>query len=256
MSELSLALRRTSATLRRRENRLKKLVKTPYGYRSNVRPRKDVQDLARGGGQAKRTLRLARSILVPRTSMEVQMRDAANGSRERLCGTKETQEGTAKVLASMLSKHEVIAMCKSSKMTSVRIHMANHYLDQIGKSVGANEILETCDRNGITNAGYGAIYKEFKGGVKSVGKGLWVGCLPKPHAVSVLRRMFNLKLGEYVRNYHSINNSLEVPATVKSKSKDPIHIKLNDNNSFFADVEQVQRTMVELYDITLEGTFL
>ena len=74
--------------------------------------------------------------------------------------------------------------------------------------------------------------------------------------MSVLRRMFNLKLGEYVGNYHSINNSLEVPATVKSKSKDPIHIKLNDNNSFFADVEQVQRTMVELYDITLEGTFL
>ena len=147
-------------------------------------------------------------------------------------------------------------MCESSKMTSVGIHMANHYLDQIGKSVGANEILETCDRNGITNAGYSAIYKKFKGGVKSVGKGLRVGCLPKPHAVSVLRKMLNLKVGEYVGKYHSINNSLEVSATVKSKSKDPIHVKLNDNNSCYADVEQAQRTMVELYDITLEGTFL
>jgi hypothetical protein len=95
--------------------------------------------------------------------------------------------------------------------------MANHYLDRIGKSVGPIDILETCDRNGITHAGYGAIYKKFKGAIKSAGKGLRVGCLPNPHTVSVARKMSNLKLGEYVGDYYSINNTLEVPATAKSK---------------------------------------
>jgi len=110
--------------------------------------------------------------------------------------------------------------------------------------------------NGITNVGHNAIYRKFKGAVKSAGKGLRVGCLPKPHVVLALRKMLNLKLREYVGKYHSINNSLEVPPTVKCKSKDPIQVKLNDNNSFFVDVKQVQRTMVELYDITVEGMFL
>lgn len=253
LSELSSKLKRTKATLRRREIRLEKLIKTPYGYRSSIRPRKDVRDLAPGGGQAKRAIRLARSILVPRTVTEIQTRNAENGTRERLCGNKETQKGTAKVLGSMLSRQEVISMCESSKLSSVGIQMANQYLDRIGKSVGPNDILETCDRNGITHAGYGAIYKKFKGAIKSVGKGLRIGCLPNPHTVSVARKMLNLKLGEYVGDYHSINNTLEVPATAKSKAKDPIKVRLNDNNSLFVDVEQVQRTMVELYNVTHKG---
>ena len=255
LSELSSELKRTKATLRRREIRLEKLIKTPYGYRSKVRPRKDVRDLAPRGGQAKRTARFVRSLLVSRTVVEIQTRNAENGTREQLCGNKEIQEGTAKVLASMLSKGEVIAMCESSKLSTIGVRMAIYYLDQIGKSVGPNDILETCDRNGITHAGYGAIYKKFKGAIQSVGKGLRIGCLPNPHTVSVTRKMLNLKLGDYVGEYYSINNTLEVPATAESKIEDPIEVKLNDNNSIFVDVEQVQRTMVELYNVTVEGKF-
>ena len=126
LSELSSELKRTKATLRRREIRLEKLIKTPYGYQSNVRPRKDVRDLAPGGGQAKQTAQLVRSLLVPRTVAEIQTRNAENGMRE---GNKKIQEGTAKVLASMLSKGEVIAMCESSKLPAVGVRMANYYLD-------------------------------------------------------------------------------------------------------------------------------
>ena len=85
--------------------------------------------------------------------------------------------------------------------------------------------------------------------------GLRIGCLPNPHTVSVARKMLNLKLGDYVGEYYLINNTLEVPATAKSKTEDPIKVKLNDNNSIFVDVEQVQRTMVELYNVTVEGKF-
>ena len=53
-------------------------------------------------------------------------------------------------------------MCKSSKLSKVGIQMANYYMDKIGEIVGAQEILETCDQNGIRHQGYGAIYKRFK----------------------------------------------------------------------------------------------
>lgn len=52
LSESSSELKRTQATLRRREICLEKLIKTPYGYHSSIRPRKDVRDLALGGGHA------------------------------------------------------------------------------------------------------------------------------------------------------------------------------------------------------------
>lgn len=65
LSTCALELKRTKATLRRRDIRLQNLVKTPFGYRSIVRGRKDLSALAPKGGHAKRTLRLARSIILP-----------------------------------------------------------------------------------------------------------------------------------------------------------------------------------------------
>jgi len=42
LSKITIELRRVKATLRQRELRLSKLVKTPYGYQNVVRPRKDI----------------------------------------------------------------------------------------------------------------------------------------------------------------------------------------------------------------------
>jgi hypothetical protein len=131
--------------------------------------------------------------------------------------------------------------------------MANFYLDKIGENVGANEICETMDRNGITKPGYAAVYKQFKGATRVAGRGLRVGCLPNPHQISLARSMFNLKLSEYVGKYYSIVSTLEVTPPPKSKSKDLVKVSLNEFNSIFVDVEQVQRTMVELYEITPSG---
>lgn len=136
-------------------------MKTPYGYRSVVRRRKDVHDLVPTGGHAKRSLRLARSIFVPATAKRVQKNNAETKSRQRLWGYKEIQSGTEKVLSSLLSTHEMTTMCESAKSKSVGVHMANYYMNKIGSKVGAPEILETCDPNGITQSGYRAIYKKI-----------------------------------------------------------------------------------------------
>jgi hypothetical protein len=56
LSTCALELKRTKATLRRRDIQLQNLVKTPFGYRSIVRGRKDLSALAPKGGHTKRTL--------------------------------------------------------------------------------------------------------------------------------------------------------------------------------------------------------
>ena len=66
----------------------------------------------------------------------------------------------------------------------------------------------------------------------------------------------NLKLKDFVGDYYHINNTHEVaPPRASSKTKQPKDkmIVLNDRNTFFADIEVVQRTMVALYGITEAG---
>jgi len=202
--------------------------------------------LAPTGGQAKRSLRIAQSVLVSATTRRIQESNAITRSRQRLCGNKAIQFGTEKVLSSLLSTHEVTTLCESPKLRLVGVRMANHYMNKIGSNVGAPEILETCDLNGITQSGYRAIYKKFSGTVKSTGKGLRIGCLPNPHKVTLLRQYLNLKLSEYVGAYYSICDTLEVAAPNKAKNKEPVRVSLNENN-------KVQRTMVDLYNFTLQG---
>ena len=66
----------------------------------------------------------------------------------------------------------------------------------------------------------------------------------------------NMKLKDFVGDYYHINNMHEVaPARTTSKTKNQKDkmIVLNDKNTFFADIEVVQRTMVALYGITEAG---
>jgi hypothetical protein len=80
--------------------------------------------------------------------------------------------------------------------------------------------------------------------------------LPNPHQVSlVLRQILNLKLDEYVGEYYSIEDTLEIQPPSKSKKKEPIKVILNDSNTLFVDLERVQQTMVKMYDITPKGNF-
>ena len=46
-------------------------------------------------------------------------------------------------------------------------------------------ILETCDRNGIIHSGNGAIYKSFKSAVMSIGEGFRVGGIPAESLSSI-----------------------------------------------------------------------
>jgi len=67
--------------------------------------------------------------------------------------------------------------------------------------------------------------------------------------------MLNLKLNEYIGEYYSLNETLVVPTSIEAKSKDPVKVCLNEMNSLFVNVEQVQQTMVQRYTLTPSGMF-
>ena len=98
------------------------------------------------------------------------------------------------MFASILSKIEISSMMSLPSMSFVGICMANHYLEKAGASLGPHSILETCDQSRITQIGYSQIYKKMQGGLKSAGKGLRIGCLPKPYQISLLCRELNSKI--------------------------------------------------------------
>jgi hypothetical protein len=63
---------------------LKKKKLIPYGYRSQIRARKDIHCLSQSGGHAKSLRRLARMIIVPATVKQIQDENAANNTKQRL----------------------------------------------------------------------------------------------------------------------------------------------------------------------------
>ena len=66
----------------------------------------------------------------------------------------------------------------------------------------------------------------------------------------------NMKLKDFVGDYYHINNTHEVAPTrtsSKTKNQKDKMIIPNDKNTFFADIEVAQRTMVALYGITEIG---
>jgi len=209
--------------------------------------------LSQNGGQAKALRRLTRAIIAPTTLKRVHEGNVSNRCKQRLRGSEEEQIQSGKALANIFSKTEVKSMLNSPTLKSVGIDVTNKYLQKIGAGMGAREILATCDRSGITQEGYTSVYKQFKDSVQAAGKGLKVHCLPKPYHVSILRKEMNSKLSDFVGQYYSINNFLDISSQAKSKNKQPDHVQLTAKNSLFVDIEQMQRTMVQLYRITPEG---
>ena len=186
----------------------------------------------------------------------IQKCKAQTGSKQRLCGSEEIQIQSGKVLATILSKKEVSTMLESPCMQSVTTKIANDCLEKIGSHIGAAKICEIKDSSGMTDIAYSKIYRKFKNGIKVVGSGLRVGCLPRPWHVSLLRQEMNAKLRDFDGDYYSISNISEIQLSTKSKKKETVRVELTMKNSFFVDVEMVQRTMVSLYNFMPECVFI
>jgi hypothetical protein len=251
---LQAEFQNTKNILNKLQKKYGRMKLTPYAYRTQIRARKDLQNISQSGGHTKAQHRLARLIIAPATVKRIQEENAANHTRKRLHGSKESQKESGLLMGNIWSKIELLSMLKSPTMQSVGIDITDQYLDKIRQEVGAHEILACCDRNGVIQNGFNAIYKSFQNGVKAAGKGIHIGCLSKPYHLSLLHTELNSKFVEFIGEYYSINDCISIPHQhSKSKEKSPMLLKLDETNNLFVDIEIVQRTMVQLYKITPEG---
>jgi len=62
----------------------------------------------------------------------------------------------------------------------------------------------------------------------------------------------NKNLSDLIGDYYNLQCSFNI--AMKSKNNTKSNITLTDHNNFFCDLEAVQRTMIRLYKITLEGS--
>ena len=172
---IQFELSRTKLDLSRAVTKFNKLRQTPLGYRSQMRSRRDLSSLSQSGGHAKAQKRLARQLLGVETARRVHERNLEEGRSAQLHGDKDSQVVNGRVFASILLRAELIAALETPKMSVVGKRYVNYYLDKIGKNIGPEKNLETCDRNTITNNGYTAIYKDFKGAIEASRKGFRAG---------------------------------------------------------------------------------
>lgn len=248
-------LAKTKASLKRMVDKFSRLQKTPLGYRSQVRKRRDLSTLSQTGGHAKALKRLTRTLVGPETVRIIQERNIVEGRSGRLHGDEASQVQSGRVFASILSQKEVETILNEPKLSKQGVRLANQYMQKIGEKMRPEHILETCDRNAITHNGYSALYKRFNGAVKTAGQGLRVSALPNPHQLSLLRREMNDNLEDLIGQHSHIDNTLVISLAKGSKKlKTTSKIELNSKNTFFTDIEKVQQTMVKLYGITPEGT--
>lgn len=76
--------------------------------------------------------------------------------------------------------------------------------------------------------------------------------------MGLLQTKLNANLEDYIGDYYHISNSWEIPVKANEDPKKrigPTHLHLDDRNNLFADLETVQRVMVQHYKMTTEGTF-
>ena len=231
------------------KQRIKRMKKTPFGNRSQVKPHKDILSLSKTRGHGKTARKLAQNVLTPATTMRIQAHNSASSSHKRLCGGIQDQIVSGKLFGSLMTKTELQSLIHLPALSHTRMEVANSFLKKIGESIGPHEILQTYDEYGITQKGYSTIFKKFKKGLQSAGKNLRFECLSNPHKVSTLRIEMNSKLIELIGDFYTID--MEVDIQQKNKGTQKLH--LNEFNTFFADVETMQCTMVKLYGITPVG---
>jgi predicted nucleic acid-binding Zn-ribbon protein len=161
--------------------KIERMISTPLG--AQLRASKGLSELAKTGGAARARIAKIRSLLQPRVVQSIHDGNKTSKGRKRLCGNRDIQEGTGHALAQIMSQGETVALVSNPRNSFAATRMTNYYLERIGKELGTEAVLAACDMTGVSQKGYGEIYKTVKGRVQLVDKRLKATFLPNPHKV-------------------------------------------------------------------------
>ena len=247
-------------TCRKLEDKMSSMVQIPFGFRRRVHAgkMKNLDELVKGSGHAKRRRTLLRAQIQPSTVSQLQGINKRHGFKRRLGGVGDSQSKTAAVLASFLSAGEALKLVEQPRMTQATTVVAQCMFKKIQRAIGEDLMLSVCDGDGVTHKGYEAMCKAVKHRVQLVAPQFKGSLLPSGHRLAQLRKQMNAKLPQFIGDWYHIEGrriilEVRVGKKIVHAQKEVI---LDEKNNLFAELEVVQRSMILFYDITLEGNNL
>jgi hypothetical protein len=117
--------------------------------------------------------------------------------------------------------------------------------------VNTNVMLKICDVCNIPRYAYEEVKKQLKKEVQSAREELKMSLLPTPRNISTLKKKINSKLHEYIGEHYHIHTTIEYTLKSGTSRKQKDQLALNKKNSCFVDIEAVQKTIVNFYNIIL-----
>ena len=220
-------LEESNKILNSSNQRLRALKTTPIGFRERIRQLKQINNLSGTCGGRKRRMKLAREYISQVTGLEM------NKSKDRIQLLNET-----------MNRLDIIKLLKLPENQKLRKLALQELLKDMNSLVKPSQIVEACDRVGVSRRGYRALsglwFKNLKHQhIKPFG-------LPRPFNVVKERHQLNQEIPTYFGEYYHIEGSMPY----EKKNKKSV-FEYNAFNNIWMDVRKVQIAMVHLYGINV-----
>lgn len=220
-------LQRKIKELEESHKKLAALKKTPIGLRERIRQIKNINNLSETCGGRKRRRKLARDYISQVFGLDMHI------CEERVLLLNET-----------MNRLDIIKLLKMPENQKMRKLVLQELLQDMNSVVKPSQIVEECDRVGVSRRGYRALsglwFKNLKNQkFKPFG-------LPRPHNVMNIRNQMNRKIPNYFGEYYHIEGSMPY-----EKQKKKSFFEYNAFNNIWMDLKKVQIAMVQLYGISV-----
>ena len=207
--------------------KLTTLKNTPIGLRERMRQLKHINNLSGTSGGRKRRMRLARDYISQVSGLDLHI------SEYRVLLLNET-----------MNRLDIIKLLKLPENQKLRKLALKELLKDMNSVVKPSQILEECDRVGVSRRGYrelsGLWFKNLKDqNIKPFG-------LPRSYNVIKIRHQLNQEIPNYFREYFHIEGSMPYEKQKKKSS-----FEYNSFNNIWMDLQKVQTVMVNFYEISM-----
>ena len=205
--------------------KLTALKKTPIGLRERIRQLKNINNLSGTCGGRKKRMKIAREYISQVSGLDMHI------SEERVLLLNET-----------MNRLDIIKLLKLPENQKLRKLALQELLKDMNSVVKPSQIVEACDKVGVSRRGYRALsglwFKNLKHqNIKPFG-------LPRPHNVVKIQHQLNQEIPNYFGEYFHIEGSMPY-----EKQKKKSVFEYNAFNNIWMDLKKVQIAMVQLYGI-------
>lgn len=149
----------------------------------------------------------------------------------------------ASILQYLLLEKDIINIIYNSSNTKIKEAIFHHVFCDLRHAITRQEVLDVMDSTGISQKGYKALYRSITLALRA--KGFTRSLLPSPFSLEMTRKASNGNVAAMFNGYKWVEDVM----SLGDKS-----FTYNEFNNVYIDMEELQRAMVQYYDISLEET--